>query len=91
MTTMFTEFSPLEWHGDSLRILDQRKLPAEEVWIETPDYREVVRSIQNMAVRGAPAFGIAGDYGLALAAMELGVARPPYRRGLATMLEGAGV
>ena len=66
-----TEFTPLEWQGDSLRILDQRKLPAEEVWIETWDYRAVVSAIQGMAVRGAPAIGIAGAYGLALAAMEL--------------------
>ena len=71
MTTRLTEFTPLEWQGDSLRILDQRKLPAEEVWIETSDYRAVVLAIQSMAVRGAPAIGIAGAYGLALAAMEL--------------------
>ena len=71
LTTRLTEFTPLEWQGDSLRILDQRKLPAEEVWIETSDYRAVVLAIQSMAVRGAPAIGIAGAYGLALAAMEL--------------------
>ena len=64
-------FTPLEWLGNSLRILDQRKLPSEEVWIETSDYRLVVESIRNMSVRGAPAIGIAGAYGLALAAMEL--------------------
>ena len=71
MATKLTEITPLEWQGDSLRILDQRKLPAEEVWIETSDFRAVVGSIQNMSVRGAPAIGIAGAYGLALAAMEL--------------------
>ena len=71
LMTMNTEFTPLEWEGDSLRILDQRRLPSEEVWIETSDYRAVVGSIQGMAVRGAPAIGIAGAYGLALAAMEL--------------------
>ena len=71
LRTMNTDLTPLEWQGDSLRILDQRRLPSEEVWIETSDYRAVVRSIQNMAVRGAPAIGIAGAYGLALAAMEL--------------------
>ena len=71
LRTMNTEFTPLEWEGDSLRILDQRRLPSEEVWIETSDYRAVVGSIQGMAVRGAPAIGIAGAYGLALAAMEL--------------------
>ena len=72
MTSTYTEFTPLDWRGDSLRILDQRKLPSSEEWIETSDYREVVESIRNMSVRGAPAIGIAGAYGLALAAMELG-------------------
>ena len=71
LRTMNTELTPLDWQGDSLRILDQRKLPAEEVWIETSDYRAVVLAIQSMAVRGAPAIGIAGAYGLALAVMEL--------------------
>ena len=71
MTNIPTELSPIEWRGDSLRILDQRRLPAAEVWIETSDYRAVVMAIQSMAVRGAPAIGIAGGYGLALAAMEL--------------------
>ncbi len=71
MRTTLTDFTPLEWRGDSLRILDQRKLPADEVWIETSDYRAVVMAIRNMSVRGAPAIGIAGGYGLALAAMEL--------------------
>ena len=59
------------WQGDSVSILDQRKLPSEEVWIETSDYRLVIESIRNMSVRGAPAIGIVGSYGLALAAMEL--------------------
>ena len=66
-----TEFSPLVWRGDSLRLLDQRRLPGEEAWIETADYRAVVGCIANMAVRGAPAIGIAGGYALALAAIEL--------------------
>ena len=71
LNSTYTSFTPLEWRGDSLGILDQRKLPAAEVWIETSDYRLVVESIRNMSVRGAPAIGIAGAYGLVLAAMEL--------------------
>ncbi len=71
LNSTYTSFTPLEWRGDSLRILDQRKLPAAEVWIETSDYRLVIESIRNMSVRGAPAIGIAGSYGLVLAAMEL--------------------
>ncbi len=54
-----------------MSVLDQRKLPSEETWIQTSDYRLVIESIRNMSVRGAPAIGIVGSYGLALAAMEL--------------------
>ena len=71
MNSSPTDFSPLVWRGDSLRLLDQRKLPADEVWIETADYRAVIAGIKNMSVRGAPAIGIAGAYALALAANEL--------------------
>lgn len=66
-----TQITPVVWQGDSVSILDQRKLPSDEVWIETSDYRLVIESIRNMSVRGAPAIGIVGSYGLALAAMEL--------------------
>ena len=66
-----TQITPVVWRGDSVSVLDQRGLPAEEAWIETSDYRAVIESIRNMSVRGAPAIGIAGAYGLALAAMEL--------------------
>ncbi len=65
------QITPVVWQGGSVSILDQRKLPSDEVWIETSDYRTVIESIQNMSVRGAPAIGIVGSYGLALAAMEL--------------------
>ncbi len=71
MTTLENRITPVVWQGDSASILDQRKLPSEEVWIETSDYRLVIESIQNMSVRGAPAIGIVGSYGLVLAAMEL--------------------
>ena len=71
MTTPENIITPVVWLGDSVSVLDQRKLPSEEAWIETSDYRLVIESIQNMSVRGAPAIGIVGSYGLALAAMEL--------------------
>ena len=71
LKTTLTDFSPLVWRGDSLSLLDQRKLPADEVWLRTADYRDVVAGIRNMSVRGAPAIGIAGAYALALAGAEL--------------------
>src|SRR3954453_13412420 len=59
--------SPLRWRDGTLEILDQTRLPAEEAWIRcaTPD--EVADAIRRLAVRGAPAIGIAAAYGLALA------------------------
>jgi methylthioribose-1-phosphate isomerase len=59
--------APLRWRDGALEILDQTRLPAEEAWIRcaTPD--EVADAIRRLAVRGAPAIGIAAAYGLALA------------------------
>jgi methylthioribose-1-phosphate isomerase len=59
--------APLRWNGDALLILDQRRLPEEEVWLRCERPSEVAAAIRDMAVRGAPAIGLAAAYGLALA------------------------
>jgi methylthioribose-1-phosphate isomerase len=61
---------PLEWTGGKLRFLDQTKLPAEELWVETDDVRVVHDAICRLALRGAPLIGIAAAYGVALAAQQ---------------------
>ena len=71
VTSETTSLKPLYWRGETLGLLDQTRLPAEEVWLELSDYREVVSAIRDMRVRGAPAIGIAGAYAVALAATEL--------------------
>ena len=58
----------MEWRDGVLSLLDQRQLPHREEWLELWDSAEVARAIRDMAVRGAPAIGIAAAYGLALAA-----------------------
>jgi methylthioribose-1-phosphate isomerase len=58
------------WQSGTLRMLDQRLLPAEEVWLELTTLDQVVDSIRDMAVRGAPAIGIAAAYGMAIAALN---------------------
>jgi len=58
----------MEWTGNALRMLDQRRLPREEVWLELGDRAAVEQAIIDMTVRGAPAIGIAAAYGMALAA-----------------------
>ena len=57
----------IEWTGTHLRLLDQRRLPHQTVWIELHTHNEVAQAISDMIVRGAPAIAIAGAYGLAMA------------------------
>ncbi len=56
-----------------LQILDQRLLPHEKKYLELTNYKQVIKAIKNMALRGAPLIGIAASYGMALAAREFGV------------------
>ena len=53
--------------NDVVRILDQRKLPFEEVWLDCRTYEEIADAIKTLAVRGAPAIGIAAAYGFYIA------------------------
>lgn len=56
--------------GPVLVLLDQTRLPAEEVELVCTDVPALVRAIRTLAVRGAPLLGIAGAYGVALAAVR---------------------
>jgi methylthioribose-1-phosphate isomerase len=58
---------PLRFEDGALLVLDQRALPAEERWIRCDSAEQVADCIRTMAVRGAPAIGLAAAYGLALA------------------------
>jgi len=61
---------------DLVRLLDQKRLPAEEVWLELDSADAVARAIADLTVRGAPAIGVAAAYGLAVEARRgAGVAR----------------
>ena len=60
----------VQWRGDQLRLLDQRRLPHEEVWLDCRSGDEVVQAIRDLAVRGAPAIGIAAAWGVVLAAQR---------------------
>ena len=68
--TVTSEFRPIFWTGGSVSLIDQTRLPQEEVWLEYSDYRDVILAIRNMEIRGAPAIGVAGAYAVALAALE---------------------
>lgn len=60
----------IRWQGTSLSLLDQTRLPVEEVWLDIEDYRLVADAITRLVVRGAPAIGVAAGYAYCLAAIE---------------------
>lgn len=62
---------PIYWDGDAVIILDQRVLPHREETLRCTSPQEVVRAIKNMAIRGAPAIGVAGAMALALGARTI--------------------
>jgi methylthioribose-1-phosphate isomerase len=59
---------PIEWLDGKLRILDQSRLPREQIFIDLDNYHDVVLAIKEMKIRGAPAIGVATAYGIALGA-----------------------
>jgi methylthioribose-1-phosphate isomerase len=61
----------IEWHDDCVRMIDQRKLPARVSWFTCRGYRDVIRGIREMVIRGAPAIGVAAGMGLALAGRSI--------------------
>lgn len=58
----------IEWKDNKVLIIDQRKLPHKYEILSCSTPQEVIKAIKNMAVRGAPAIGVAAAYGMALAA-----------------------
>jgi methylthioribose-1-phosphate isomerase len=58
----------VQWQGDCLRLLDQRKLPFVEDWLDCRSAAAVAQAVRDLVVRGAPAIGIAAAWGVVLAA-----------------------
>ncbi len=74
-------FNTLEWQPsgeqpEALLLLDQLLLPHKIVMVSCPDYQAVGRAISTMQIRGAPALGVAGAYGMALAARRSAATQP---------------
>ena len=65
------DYQPIEWLSDRVKILDQTRLPQEEVYLETKRYQDVATAIKELKIRGAPAIGIAGAYGIAVGALGI--------------------
>lgn len=70
------KFKTIEWKGDRVRLLDQRRLPNEVRYIDCKDASVIARAIRSMAIRGAPAIGVAAAMGIALAATKIQSHRP---------------
>jgi len=68
---MIVSYQPIEWKGDMVKLLDQTLLPAEEVYLEITEYHEIMTAIKELKIRGAPAIGVAGAYGMVLGAMQI--------------------
>ncbi len=66
----------LEWTKGNVRFLDQTRLPAEEIYVETKDENRICGAIKDLAIRGAPLIGIASAYAVALAANKCNASTP---------------
>jgi len=62
--------APVRWDGAQLLLVDQRRLPAAEVEASCSSWPEVAEAIRSLAVRGAPAIGVAAAFGVVLAARQ---------------------
>lgn len=67
----YDRIRPLRWEGEALQVLDQRVLPFRVEYLRCASSSEVAQAIRDLAVRGAPAIGIAAAYGVVLAARGL--------------------
>jgi methylthioribose-1-phosphate isomerase len=61
----------IEWRDNKVVMIDQRRLPSEEVYVECRDYESIADAIEKMVVRGAPAIGVAAAFGIALGFLKV--------------------
>jgi methylthioribose-1-phosphate isomerase len=74
-------FKTIEWTKEGVRMIDQTRLPGEEIYRTYTDYREVAEAIRSMVIRGAPAIGVAAAMGIALGIKTSGAQNPSELRG----------
>jgi methylthioribose-1-phosphate isomerase len=74
------KFKTIEWKKDGVRLLDQRRLPQEVRYLDCKDASSVAEAIRTMAIRGAPAIGVAAAMGIALATKKIQSSRPEILR-----------
>ena len=72
----FDRIRPIRWTGQALELLDQRKLPFVVEYVSCTTSDDVATAIHDLAVRGAPAIGIAAAWGVVLASRDVLAATP---------------
>jgi methylthioribose-1-phosphate isomerase len=60
----------VEWKNNKVIMIEQTKLPNELIFVEYDDFNQVANAIKTLIVRGAPAIGVSGAFGLALAVLQ---------------------
>jgi len=69
-TKIHSSLRTVEWKDNKVVMIDQTKLPNELVFVEYDDYHQIADAIKNLVVRGAPAIGVSGAFGMALAVLQ---------------------
>lgn len=69
-TKIHSSLRTVEWKNNAVVMIDQTKLPNKLVFVKYADYKDVANAIRTLVVRGAPAIGVSGAFGLALAALQ---------------------
>src|SRR2546430_6585981 len=64
----------IQWTGAGVVMIDQTRLPREEVYVTCKNYKEVADAIRSMVIRGAPAIGVAAAMGVALGMQQAATA-----------------
>src|SRR5688572_31881543 len=60
----------IEWSDKGVVMIDQTRLPGEQVFVTCKTYEEVAEAIRSMVIRGAPAIGVAAAMGIALGVLH---------------------
>ena len=81
-----TNLRTVEWKNNKVIMIEQTKLPNELVFVEYDDFNQVANAIKTLIVRGAPAIGVSGAFGLGLAALQ---SKASTKEGLLSDLENA--
>src|SRR3970040_1468067 len=69
-TVIDSSLRTVEWKDNKVIMIDQTKLPNQLIFVEYDDFNQVADAIRTLVVRGAPVIGVAGAFGLALAALQ---------------------